>query len=157
MCNTSKCDGNVCRNVWLFLHPDKPHSQYSKLLLASEGQVLQQVILEEKVALLRQYQEEKHTPEACFVEAALQELKVGNPYTLERECGELACRVALIGLEHVLCFNGWANVVWACLFPVYTVVYFTRIGMIWDPPTFSSLLGHDPYWVTPICSTARWV
>ncbi|XP_015678094.1 RING finger protein 10 [Protobothrops mucrosquamatus] len=54
---------------------DKPHSQYSKLLLASEGQVLQQVILEEKMALLHQYQEEKHTPEACFIEAALQELK----------------------------------------------------------------------------------
>ncbi|XP_070807651.1 E3 ubiquitin-protein ligase RNF10 isoform X1 [Pituophis catenifer annectens] len=54
---------------------DKPRSQYSKLLLASEAQVLQQVILEEKMALLHQYQEEKHTPEACFIEAALQELK----------------------------------------------------------------------------------
>ncbi|ETE64333.1 RING finger protein 10, partial [Ophiophagus hannah] len=51
----------------------------SGLLLASEAQVLQQVILEEKMALLHQYEEEKHTPEACFIEAALQELKVENP------------------------------------------------------------------------------
>ncbi|XP_054853014.1 RING finger protein 10 [Eublepharis macularius] len=54
---------------------DKQHSQYSKLLLASKAQVLQQVIAEEKVALLHQYKEEKHTPEACFIEAAIQELK----------------------------------------------------------------------------------
>ncbi|XP_007442143.1 RING finger protein 10 isoform X1 [Python bivittatus] len=54
---------------------DKQHGQYSKLLLASEAQVLQQVILEEKTALLHQYEEDKHTPEACFIEAALQELK----------------------------------------------------------------------------------
>lgn len=38
--------------------------------------MLQEVILEEKVALLRQYEEDKHTPEACFIEAAIQELKV---------------------------------------------------------------------------------
>lgn len=55
---------------------DEQHSQYSKLLLASREQVLQWVILEEKAALLRQYEEEKHTSEACFVEAAIQELKV---------------------------------------------------------------------------------
>ncbi|NXG34949.1 RNF10 protein, partial [Dromaius novaehollandiae] len=54
---------------------DEQHSQYSKLLLASREQVLQCVILEEKAALLRQYEEEKHTPEACFIEAAIQELK----------------------------------------------------------------------------------
>ncbi|KAJ7309502.1 hypothetical protein JRQ81_007547 [Phrynocephalus forsythii] len=54
---------------------DEEHSQYSKLLLASKAQVLQQVILEEKAALLRQYQEDKDTPEACFIEAAIQELK----------------------------------------------------------------------------------
>ncbi|XP_060641357.2 E3 ubiquitin-protein ligase RNF10 isoform X1 [Anolis sagrei] len=54
---------------------DEQHSQYSKLLLASKAQVLQQVILEEKAALLRQYEEDKHTPEACFIEAAIQELK----------------------------------------------------------------------------------
>ncbi|XP_014345073.1 RING finger protein 10 isoform X3 [Latimeria chalumnae] len=54
---------------------DDLHSQYSKLLLASEEQVLQQVIREERAALLRQYEEEKHTPEACFIEAAIQELK----------------------------------------------------------------------------------
>ncbi|KYO31693.1 RING finger protein 10 isoform B [Alligator mississippiensis] len=54
---------------------DEQHSQYFKLLLASREQVLQWVILEEKAALLRQYEEEKHTSEACFVEAAIQELK----------------------------------------------------------------------------------
>ncbi|KFU95069.1 RING finger protein 10, partial [Chaetura pelagica] len=54
---------------------DDLHSQYSKLLLASREQVLQLVILEEKAALLKQYEEEKHTPEACFIEAAIQELK----------------------------------------------------------------------------------
>ena len=37
---------------------------------------MQLVILEEKAALLKQYEEEKHTPEACFIEAAIQELKV---------------------------------------------------------------------------------
>ncbi|XP_042297486.1 RING finger protein 10 isoform X2 [Sceloporus undulatus] len=54
---------------------DEQHSQYSKLLLASKSQVLRQVILEEKAALIRQYEEDKHTPEACFIEAAIQELK----------------------------------------------------------------------------------
>ncbi|NXA53592.1 RNF10 protein, partial [Nothocercus julius] len=54
---------------------DEQHGQYSKLLLASREQVLQCVVLEEKAALLRQYEEEKHTPEACFIEAAIQELK----------------------------------------------------------------------------------
>ncbi|XP_036610368.1 RING finger protein 10 [Trichosurus vulpecula] len=54
---------------------DDQHSQYSKLLLASKEQVLQRVILEEKAALEQQLAEEMHSPEACFVEAALQELK----------------------------------------------------------------------------------
>ncbi|XP_066466049.1 E3 ubiquitin-protein ligase RNF10 isoform X2 [Tiliqua scincoides] len=54
---------------------DEQLGQYSKLLLASKAQVLQQVVLEEKAALLHQYEEDKHTPEACFVEAAIQELK----------------------------------------------------------------------------------
>ncbi|XP_044300075.1 RING finger protein 10 isoform X1 [Varanus komodoensis] len=54
---------------------DEEHGQYSKLLLASKAQVLQLVVLEEKAALLRQYEENKHTPEACFIEAAIQELK----------------------------------------------------------------------------------
>ncbi|RXM96250.1 RING finger protein 10 [Acipenser ruthenus] len=49
--------------------------QYSKLLLASPSQVLQQVVWEERASLQRQYLEEQHTPEACFIEAALQELK----------------------------------------------------------------------------------
>ncbi|KAF1672637.1 RING finger protein 10, partial [Pygoscelis papua] len=63
---------NVVQPVYI---GDDQHSQYSKLLLASREQVLQLVILEEKAALLKQYEEEKHTPEACFIEAAIQELK----------------------------------------------------------------------------------
>ncbi|XP_072207440.1 E3 ubiquitin-protein ligase RNF10 [Excalfactoria chinensis] len=63
---------NVVQPVYV---GDDQHSQYSKLLLASREQVLQLVILEEKAALLKQYEEEKHTPEACFIEAAIQELK----------------------------------------------------------------------------------
>ncbi|MGH0162726.1 UNVERIFIED_CONTAM: hypothetical protein FKN15_064241 [Acipenser sinensis] len=55
---------------------DDLHSQYSKLLLASPSQVLQQVVWEERASLQRQYLEEQHTPEACFIEAALQELKL---------------------------------------------------------------------------------
>nr|XP_033810520.1 RING finger protein 10 [Geotrypetes seraphini] len=54
---------------------DEEHSRYSKLLLASQKQLLQQVIWEEKVALLQQYEEEKQNPEACFIQAAIQELK----------------------------------------------------------------------------------
>jgi hypothetical protein len=46
------------------------------LLLASKEQVLHRVVLEEKVALEQQLAEEKHTPESCFIEAAIQELKV---------------------------------------------------------------------------------
>ncbi|NWT80296.1 RNF10 protein, partial [Lanius ludovicianus] len=63
---------NVVQPVYI---RDDQHIQYSKLLLASREQVLQLVILEEKAALLKQYEEEKHTPEACFIEAAIQELK----------------------------------------------------------------------------------
>ncbi|XP_008505354.1 E3 ubiquitin-protein ligase RNF10 isoform X2 [Equus przewalskii] len=54
---------------------DEQHSQYSKLLLASKEQVLRRVVQEEKVALEQQLAEEKHTPESCFIEAAIQELK----------------------------------------------------------------------------------
>ncbi|NXN93563.1 RNF10 protein, partial [Rhinopomastus cyanomelas] len=63
---------NVVQPVYV---GDDQHSQYSKLLLASREQVLRTVVLEEKAALLKQYEEEKHTPEACFIEAAIQELK----------------------------------------------------------------------------------
>lgn len=55
---------------------DEQHSQYSKLLLASKEQVLHRVVQEEKVALEQQLAEEKHSPESCFIEAAIQELKV---------------------------------------------------------------------------------
>ncbi|MGH0168966.1 UNVERIFIED_CONTAM: hypothetical protein FKN15_055796 [Acipenser sinensis] len=41
---------------------DDLHSQYSKLLLASPSQVLQQVVWEERASLQRQYLEEQHTP-----------------------------------------------------------------------------------------------
>ncbi|XP_029474955.1 RING finger protein 10 [Rhinatrema bivittatum] len=54
---------------------DEQHSRYSKLLLASRKQLLQQVIWEEKKALMQQYEEEKQNPEACFIQAAIQELK----------------------------------------------------------------------------------
>lgn len=54
---------------------DEEHSRYSKLLLASRQQLLHQVIWEEKVALLQQYEDEKHNPEACFIQAAIQELE----------------------------------------------------------------------------------
>ncbi|KAL1789062.1 RING finger protein 10 isoform X3 [Sigmodon hispidus] len=55
---------------------DEQHSQYSKLLLASKEQVLHRVVLEEKIALEQQLAEEKHTSESCFIEAAIQEVKV---------------------------------------------------------------------------------
>ncbi|XP_043757543.1 RING finger protein 10 [Cervus elaphus] len=68
------------KSKWMNVdHPihlgDEQHSQYSKLLLASKEQVLRRVVQEEKAALERQLAEEKHTPESCFIEAAIQELK----------------------------------------------------------------------------------
>ncbi|XP_053135927.1 RING finger protein 10 isoform X2 [Hemicordylus capensis] len=77
---------------------DEQHGQYSKLLLASKAQVLQQVILEEKAALLRQYEEDKHTPEACFIEAAIQELKdrEGTLMTDRERDGEVASATAAV-------------------------------------------------------------
>lgn len=54
---------------------DEVHSQFSKLLLASKDQVLEQIIQMERAVLQRQYIEEKNTPEICFIEAALSELK----------------------------------------------------------------------------------
>ncbi|XP_040272434.1 RING finger protein 10 [Bufo bufo] len=54
---------------------DEEHSLFSKLLLASRDQILNKVISEEKAALLEQYSIEGETPEACFIEAAIQELK----------------------------------------------------------------------------------
>uniref|UniRef100_A0A8C5M4X2 E3 ubiquitin-protein ligase RNF10 n=1 Tax=Leptobrachium leishanense TaxID=445787 RepID=A0A8C5M4X2_9ANUR len=57
---------------------DEEHSEFSKLLLASQDQILNQVIANEKEALLEQHRVEQDTPEACFIEAAIQELKVGE-------------------------------------------------------------------------------
>ncbi|XP_077317591.1 E3 ubiquitin-protein ligase RNF10 [Lithobates pipiens] len=54
---------------------DEEHSLFSKLLLASKEQILKQVINEEKAALLEQFSIEGETPEACFIEAAIQDLK----------------------------------------------------------------------------------
>ncbi|KAM8814570.1 E3 ubiquitin-protein ligase RNF10 isoform 1-T1 [Rhynchonycteris naso] len=69
------------KSKWMNVdHPihlgDEQHSQYSKLLLASKEQVLRRVVQEEKVALEQQLAEEKHSPESCFIEAAIQELKI---------------------------------------------------------------------------------
>ncbi|XP_072443342.1 E3 ubiquitin-protein ligase RNF10 isoform X3 [Chiloscyllium punctatum] len=67
------------KSMWMKVEPiylgDEEYSRYSKLLLATTQQVLQHVIDKEQAALLRQYEEEKDTPEACFIEAAMQELK----------------------------------------------------------------------------------
>lgn len=68
------------KSKWMNVdHPihlgDEQHSQYSKLLLASKEQVLRRVVQEEKIALEQQLAEEKHSPESCFIEAAIQELK----------------------------------------------------------------------------------
>lgn len=54
---------------------DEEHTMFSKLLLASRDQILHQVISDEKAALLEQYSIEGETPEACFIEAAIQDLK----------------------------------------------------------------------------------
>ncbi|KAG8455809.1 hypothetical protein GDO86_001851 [Hymenochirus boettgeri] len=54
---------------------DEEHIQFSKLLLASRDQILTQVIDKEKLALQEQHSLEKETPEACFIEAAIQELQ----------------------------------------------------------------------------------
>ncbi|XP_075071139.1 E3 ubiquitin-protein ligase RNF10 isoform X2 [Mixophyes fleayi] len=54
---------------------DEEHTLFSKLLLASRDQILKQVIAKEKAALLEQYNVEREMPEACFIEAAIQELK----------------------------------------------------------------------------------
>lgn len=54
---------------------DEEHTLFSKLLLASRDQILNQVIAQEKAALLEQFSIEGETPEACFIEAAIQELK----------------------------------------------------------------------------------
>ncbi|KAM4053032.1 E3 ubiquitin-protein ligase RNF10 [Anomaloglossus baeobatrachus] len=54
---------------------DEEHFMFSKLLLATKAQILNQVISVEKAALLEQYSIEGDTPEACFIEAAIQELK----------------------------------------------------------------------------------
>ncbi|KAM3939517.1 E3 ubiquitin-protein ligase RNF10 [Leptodactylus fuscus] len=54
---------------------DEEHSLFSKLLLASRDQILSQVISKEKDALLKQYSTDGETSEACFIEAAIQELK----------------------------------------------------------------------------------
>uniref|UniRef100_UPI00398F2EB0 E3 ubiquitin-protein ligase RNF10 isoform X1 n=1 Tax=Pristiophorus japonicus TaxID=55135 RepID=UPI00398F2EB0 len=84
------------KSMWMKLEPihlgvDEEHSQYSKLLLATKQQVMKHVIDEERAALLRQYEEEKSTPESCFIEAAMEELQnreqelLGPPCAPEKE------------------------------------------------------------------------
>ncbi|XP_073438854.1 E3 ubiquitin-protein ligase RNF10 isoform X2 [Dendrobates tinctorius] len=54
---------------------DEEPVMFSKLLLASRDQIFNQVISVEEAALLEQHSIERDTPEACFIEAAIQELK----------------------------------------------------------------------------------
>ncbi|XP_067911322.1 RING finger protein 10 isoform X2 [Heterodontus francisci] len=65
--------------MWKKVEPvyfgDEEYSRYSKLLLATTQQVLEHVIDKERAALLKQYEEEKSTPESFFIEAAMLELK----------------------------------------------------------------------------------
>lgn len=50
-------------------------SSYSKLLLASQDQVLG-LLAEERVALQAQLKQEQDDPQACFVQSALLQLQV---------------------------------------------------------------------------------
>ncbi|XP_036730650.1 RING finger protein 10 isoform X3 [Balaenoptera musculus] len=91
------------KSKWMNVeHPihlgDEQHSQYSKLLLASKEQVLHRVVQEEKAALEQQLAEEKHTPESCFIEAAIQELKTREEALsgLAESRGEVAGVVAAL-------------------------------------------------------------
>ncbi|XP_022406422.1 RING finger protein 10 isoform X2 [Monodon monoceros] len=91
------------KSKWMNVeHPihlgDEQHSQYSKLLLASKEQVLHRVVQEEKAALEQQLAEEKHTPESCFIEAAIQELKTREEALsgLAESSGEVAGVVAAL-------------------------------------------------------------
>ncbi|MBN3306846.1 RNF10 protein, partial [Amia calva] len=54
---------------------DERLSPYSKLLLASRGQVLEQVVRGERAVLEQQLLEEEGCPEACFIQSALHELQ----------------------------------------------------------------------------------
>ncbi|XP_040145326.1 E3 ubiquitin-protein ligase RNF10 isoform X4 [Ictidomys tridecemlineatus] len=107
------------KSKWMNVdHPihlgDEQHSQYSKLLLASKEQVLHRVVLEEKVALEQQLAEEKHTPESCFIEAAIQELKDVRqrhrylshlPLTCEFSICELALQPPVVSKETLEMFS----------------------------------------------------
>lgn len=57
------------------LHPDGHVGAYSKLLLASEEQVLG-LLLEEKEALRAQLSVEEDDAQACFIQSALHQLQV---------------------------------------------------------------------------------
>lgn len=59
-------------------------SSYSKLLLASQEQVLG-LLDEERLALQSQLSQEKEDPEACFIQSALLQLQVVNAFTLAYE------------------------------------------------------------------------
>lgn len=84
---------------------DEVHSQYSKLLLASKGQVLEQIIHAERAVLQRQYIEEKDTPEVCFIETAMSELKAREDVLCCSGTDEQEFKVPLSTLED-LTLNG---------------------------------------------------
>ncbi|XP_069475871.1 E3 ubiquitin-protein ligase RNF10 isoform X2 [Ambystoma mexicanum] len=80
---------------------DEQNMQYSKLLVASREQILQQVILEEREALQRQYEEEKSCPESCFIEAAIEELQ-NREKSLFAHCNAEQCATVAALEELVL-------------------------------------------------------
>lgn len=55
-------------------------SSYSKLLLASQDQVLG-LLTEEKTALQAQLKQEQDDPQACFIQSALLQLQVTHKHT----------------------------------------------------------------------------
>jgi hypothetical protein len=57
------------------LNGDPIISSYQKILIASPNQVLTDIIGRERNQLLAQMVEDKDTPEVCFIESALQQLK----------------------------------------------------------------------------------
>lgn len=84
----SICEILVHRNIYFFSFDllgfssatDVYLSSYSKLLLASKGQVLS-LLAEEREALQIQLSQEKDDPQACFIQSALLMLQVRHAFT----------------------------------------------------------------------------
>ncbi|KAM4707772.1 E3 ubiquitin-protein ligase RNF10 isoform 1-T1 [Discoglossus pictus] len=95
------------KSMWMKLDEpihlgDEEHTLFSKLLLASRDQILKWVVAEEKVALLKQYEEEQNTPEACFIESAMQELQEreeGLNTLCKPEVEEISAAIEAVNLE----------------------------------------------------------